>query len=451
MGLFKKPSFLELSWYFTLLINLINTDINSLYFVCFYIIVSLVFLKKIKLSNLIIAYIFIFNFDLILIYNKVFFFKNLRVLTTTLTNGLFLIHPLLLYASYSTIILLIEQKLLKNFLSKKFKERLGVLSLYSLILGGWWAQQELNWNGWWGWDFVEILGLISFLFLIILIHLENRGGISLKSSINIIISISILVLSTKLGVVNSVHAFISASLTEGFIFFFFFLFGTFFFFKKKNITNKNTQINIIFIFFFWIFFFLLVYWLFHITLLSSKLIFIDLYKNLSSLLVLLIYIFLLNNYKVVPLLMMENWLFIFTQNISKIRRWDYHFLIFLFLISIKYIYITFCGIHNLPNFFFLQFKFNNYSVFCSQYFNFFFFQLNDYLFFMKKKRTLKSFDVIHNQNYYNINLAYYFFENKSVILVINFIVIWFFIFFLYLLLKKKSNIFKSKYKKNDFF
>ena len=149
--------------------------------------------------------------------------------------------------------------------------------------------------------------------------------------------------------------------------------------------------------------------------------------------------------------MMENWLFIFTQNISKIRRWDYHFLIFLFLISIKYIYITFCGIHNLPNFFFLQFKFNNYSVFCSQYFNFFFFQLNDYLFFMKKKRTLKSFDVIHNQNYYNINLAYYFFENKSVILVINFIVIWFFIFFLYLLLKKKSNIFKSKYKKNDFF
>ena len=235
----KKIVLLELSWYFSILTNILNTNINTIYFLIFYMLFDLIFFKKIKLNPFILIFCNIFYCTSLVNYNLVFSLVSLRTLTSTLTNGLFLIHPFLLYSSYSIIILFFLKRLKKTHLLFRFKKNISLLSLFALILGGWWAQQELNWNGWWGWDFVEILGLVSFLFLIVFLHVESPQLTNFRSVVSLITAVIILVLSTKLGVVNSIHAFTTSSLTESFIFLSFYLFGFFFFFKKSFFKKKK--------------------------------------------------------------------------------------------------------------------------------------------------------------------------------------------------------------------
>ena len=96
-----------------------------------------------------------------------------------LWNGLVLIHPLFTFFSYFFLIffyfLVYFQYLkIKDFF---FYKRcclyfFFVCSLASLILGSWWAQQEMNWGGWWGWDPIE-LGSFFFFFLVCFCYIVN--------------------------------------------------------------------------------------------------------------------------------------------------------------------------------------------------------------------------------------------------------------------------------------
>lgn len=445
--LLKKIVLLELSWYFSILTNILNTNINAIYFLIFYMLFDLIFFKRMKLNPLLLVLCNIFYCSSLINYNLVFSLVSLRTLTSTLTNGLFLIHPFLLYSSYSIIILFLVKRLKKTHLLFRFKKNISLLSLVALILGGWWAQQELNWNGWWGWDFVEILGLVSFLFLIVFLHVESQQLTSFRSAVSLVAAVIILVLSTKLGVVNSIHAFTTSSLTESFIFLSFWLFGFFFFFKKSFFKKNHPDVNTLFVYFSWLFLFITIYWFFYLTLLTSQFLLIDLFKNLSPILLLLIYVFLNLNCKFIPLFMVEFWVFLFIQCLGKLKRWDYHFFIFLFLLLTKYIYVNFCGLKEVSTYFFLHLKLTNYMNFCYQTFDFLYFNLNDYFFSIKKKNLLKNFDLVYNQNYYNLNFFYFFFQTSKLVLLFNFmngiIFILFFFFF------KKKVFLVDNFKKNN--
>lgn len=87
-----------------------------------------------------------------------------------LLNGLVLIHPPLLFFGYACLAVqtLDLPSLKTRLLLSRSPHALAVLALvtflFALMLGSIWAQHELNWGGWWGWDLVE-LGSLFFLLL----------------------------------------------------------------------------------------------------------------------------------------------------------------------------------------------------------------------------------------------------------------------------------------------
>jgi cytochrome c-type biogenesis protein CcmF len=83
-----------------------------------------------------------------------------------------------------------------------------------MVLGSWWAYTILGWGGYWGWDAVEIAGLLPWLLSFGLIH-SLRMHLSGKDYFRWIvvfsglIFISILsgILITRSGILESVHAY----------------------------------------------------------------------------------------------------------------------------------------------------------------------------------------------------------------------------------------------------
>lgn len=88
-----------------------------------------------------------------------------------------------------------------------------------MILGSWWAYTILGWGGYWGWDAVEISGLLPWLVSFGLVHslrLHLRGkpfrrwayGFTFACVILIILGILI----TRSGILESVHAYASGAM-----------------------------------------------------------------------------------------------------------------------------------------------------------------------------------------------------------------------------------------------
>ena len=135
-----------------------------------------------KITHTIFIIFFIFLFGLKT--NNYFDFISLSyILNKNLTNGLLIIHPLILYFSYANFLYLFFYFLNKIILfvfyglKTNFKKTIIfyiLLYIYtSIFLGSWWAEQELNWGGWWSWDLIEIISLNFFFILCFLIHLKN--------------------------------------------------------------------------------------------------------------------------------------------------------------------------------------------------------------------------------------------------------------------------------------
>jgi cytochrome c biogenesis factor len=147
------------------------------------------------------------------------------MINLNLLNGLFLIHPILLVLlivcilyKIQTIIIQITNKLLgRCYLVQltKFKY-IGVnltltLSTFLLLTGGWWAQQELNWGGYWVWDFIELVNLFLLSFYIYNKHIIHRCKYVYNFILQIICIFIILTIYiySRYNLIPSVHTFLS--------------------------------------------------------------------------------------------------------------------------------------------------------------------------------------------------------------------------------------------------
>ena len=88
-----------------------------------------------------------------------------------------------------------------------------------MILGSWWAYTILGWGGYWGWDAVEISGLLPWLLSFGLVHslrLYMRGKSFRRwvygFSFAIVILIMLGILITRSGILESVHAYTSGAM-----------------------------------------------------------------------------------------------------------------------------------------------------------------------------------------------------------------------------------------------
>ena len=83
-----------------------------------------------------------------------------------------------------------------------------------IVLGAWWAYEELGWGGYWAWDPVENSSLLPWLTATALLHCfrtyNRRSSIATWTVLLGIITFSLCVFGrflTKYGLVSSVHAF----------------------------------------------------------------------------------------------------------------------------------------------------------------------------------------------------------------------------------------------------
>ena len=85
-----------------------------------------------------------------------------------------------------------------------------------IVLGSWWAYNELGWGGWWFWDPVENASFMPWLAATALVHslavTEKRGAFKRWTVLLALLAFSLSLLGTFLvrsGVLTSVHAFAS--------------------------------------------------------------------------------------------------------------------------------------------------------------------------------------------------------------------------------------------------
>lgn len=83
-----------------------------------------------------------------------------------------------------------------------------------IVIGGWWAYQELGWGGYWGWDPVENSSLVPWLVATAALHAsvmqERRGGFRIWNAVLIALSFALCLFATfvtRSGVIQSVHSF----------------------------------------------------------------------------------------------------------------------------------------------------------------------------------------------------------------------------------------------------
>jgi len=88
-----------------------------------------------------------------------------------------------------------------------------------MVLGSWWAYTILGWGGYWGWDAVEISGLLPWLLSFGLVHSLSlymrkqpfrRWVYGFSFAIVILIMFGILI--TRSGILESVHAYASGAM-----------------------------------------------------------------------------------------------------------------------------------------------------------------------------------------------------------------------------------------------
>ena len=124
-----------------------------------------------------------------------------------------------------------------------------------MVLGSWWAYTILGWGGYWGWDAVEIAGLLPWLLSFGLIH-SLRMQLSGKDYLRWIVVFSgmifILILSgiliTRSGILESVHAYsagvmgpvLSIFIAINFLFFLFFIIKRYGILKASNMKTRLT-------------------------------------------------------------------------------------------------------------------------------------------------------------------------------------------------------------------
>ena len=117
-----------------------------------------------------------------------------------------------------------------------------------IILGGWWAYQELGWGGYWAWDPVENASFMPRLtgtaFLHSIIIQEKKNMLRLWNMILIMLTFILTIFGTFLtrsGVMSSVHSFTQSPLGPFFLSFVFFLLFICTYLIIKNFSNLKSE------------------------------------------------------------------------------------------------------------------------------------------------------------------------------------------------------------------
>ncbi len=99
-----------------------------------------------------------------------------------------------------------------------------------IMLGGWWAYQELGWGGYWAWDPVENASFMPWLTGTALLHSfmiqEKKNMLKMWNMTLIILTFTLCIFGTFLtrsGIMSSVHSFTASSLGPIFLGFVFFI------------------------------------------------------------------------------------------------------------------------------------------------------------------------------------------------------------------------------------
>ena len=121
-----------------------------------------------------------------------------------------------------------------------------------IILGGWWAYQELGWGGYWAWDPVENASFMAWLtataFLHSIIVQEKKDMLRVWNMVLIILTFSLCIFGTFLtrsGVMSSVHSFTESSLGPVFLSFVFIILATSFglMFSRMKVLKSPRKIE----------------------------------------------------------------------------------------------------------------------------------------------------------------------------------------------------------------
>ena len=214
------------------------------------------FFYKILFNTVFIIFLETINFK-----NEINFFKGDAIfdnINFSLTNGLLILHPVFLYYICSSIITLFfnnvfffKKLLIFNFFRKFNIKILFILFtslLISIALGSFWAEQELNWGGWWSWDLIEMVSVSYLVLVMTYFHIPLKLKFYNLLFLNFFINFFIFTTIVKFNFINSVHNFTSFNLYFQFFFEFFCLFSFLVlfifllkFFKKKKFFFKKKK------------------------------------------------------------------------------------------------------------------------------------------------------------------------------------------------------------------
>ncbi len=121
-----------------------------------------------------------------------------------------------------------------------------------IILGGWWAYQELGWGGYWAWDPVENASFMPWLTGTALIHSiiiqEKKNMLKVWNMVLIIITFTLSIFGTFLtrsGVMSSVHSFAQSAIGPMFLYFVFIILIVSFWilFTRLSILKSDKKIE----------------------------------------------------------------------------------------------------------------------------------------------------------------------------------------------------------------
>lgn len=132
--------------------------------------------------------------------------NSVNSLNKNLLNGIVNIHPVI----YVLFVFCIVNLCLFFFFKKKIVPNLHVLlrSLtILLILGSFWAAQELSWGGWWSWDITECTILFVFVYILFVSHVQRHILYNYYVIVLLFNFTVIFYFFNKTSLILSVHAF----------------------------------------------------------------------------------------------------------------------------------------------------------------------------------------------------------------------------------------------------
>jgi hypothetical protein len=215
--LFLNCTFLDYifeNWIYSLFCMLINTHFSFFSFFFIFLFTINYFGKVFYFNLLFLSFLnledsgFIFN-------------DEIPSFNTGLFNGLLLSHPLFLFLSYSFVFIITSYCFFYNVYLSSFYNNYKFFLLYllrllicAIFLGSLWAQQELNWGGWWGWDIIELGSLFWLIFMISILHSKHYNFNFIFLHNFFLLFFTFFYLGVRFSFFDSVHSFVSSSITD---------------------------------------------------------------------------------------------------------------------------------------------------------------------------------------------------------------------------------------------